>query len=950
MSLNADTKRIIAKELTIFFASPMAYLFLAAFVTLSLFIFFWVEGFFTRNIADVRPLFEWMPILLIFLSSALTMRLWSEEKRMGTLEHVLTQPSGIWRFVLAKFLACLVLLFIALVLSFPIVISVSAISDIDWGPVYSGYFATFLLGAAYISIGLCISARSDNQIVSLILSVLVCGLLYLIGSPLMTGLFNTAIGDILRLIGSGSHFESITRGIIDVRDFYYYLSLIGVGLMLNVYVLEKSRWAKNAHQKRHFACHLLTALVIINLLFANVWLRQINYLRYDTTEGKIYSLSDSTKQILKQLQEPLLIRGYFSAQTHPLLAPLVPQIIDLIEEYEVAGNGLVKVEIIDPASDPALEDEANNKYSIRPTPFQVSDRYQTSVVNSYFDVLLQYGDEYKNLSFRDLIEIQQKRETEIDVLLRNPEYDMSNAINKIIETYQSAGDLFSRAKNMQFTLYVSADDKLPDELKSFKKEVISQVNQMVSDSGDKLSFQVIDPAANGGAVAQQIAQDYDFKPMVLSLSDQRQFFFYMLLSEGTRGVVVPLGDLQAGDFEQSFKSSIKRLSSGYTKTVGLFSKVQTPPPGLPLNQGSQNAYRTISNALSEDMNMQEVNLATGQVNGDVDLLVLLGANNLSEEEIFALDQYLMRGGSVIIATSPYHAELTNTTIDLKKETGSLVSWLSTMGLSFGEGVVMDEQSAPFPVPVVRNVGGFEFQQFQLLQYPYFSEVRGDGLNSNDNITAALQRVVMTWASPIIVSETLSSSHQVVSLMKSSSKAWQSNNTNVVPRLTADGKTHFEQPQNTQQFTLGLSVQGRFDSWFKDKTVPQSLSNSSQSLAFLNVINRSPESAKIILFSSGEFVKDQIMQLIGSANRSNFRDNISLLKNAVDVSLEGGGLQDIRARGNFNRTLPKMELSTQQWIEYGNYAIALFILVMIALLYQMMYKRRIRHYMLALADK
>ncbi|MCB1730805.1 MAG: ABC transporter permease, partial [Halieaceae bacterium] len=102
----ATVLRIAAKETAIFFASPVAYLFLATFAAVTLFVFFWGEAFFARNIADVRPLFEWMPILLIFLASALTMRMWSEERRSGTLEYVHAQPVPLWHFIVGKFLAC----------------------------------------------------------------------------------------------------------------------------------------------------------------------------------------------------------------------------------------------------------------------------------------------------------------------------------------------------------------------------------------------------------------------------------------------------------------------------------------------------------------------------------------------------------------------------------------------------------------------------------------------------------------------------------------------------------------------------------------------------------------------------------------------------------------------------------------------------------------------------
>ena len=198
------SRRVSRKEINLFFASPVAWLFLASFAVLTLFIYFWVESWFARNIADVRPLFEWMPILLIFLSGALTMRMWSEERRSGTLEHVMTQPAGLWRFVLGKFSACLTLLLLALLATMPLPVTAALIADLDWGPVAAGYLATCLLGATYISAGLFVSARTDNPIVSLIGSVALCGALYLVGSSSITGFFDDRISEPMRALGSGA--------------------------------------------------------------------------------------------------------------------------------------------------------------------------------------------------------------------------------------------------------------------------------------------------------------------------------------------------------------------------------------------------------------------------------------------------------------------------------------------------------------------------------------------------------------------------------------------------------------------------------------------------------------------------------------------------------------------------------------------------------------------------
>jgi ABC-2 type transport system permease protein len=153
-SLTTDStmKQILAitrKEVNSYFGSPMALIFLGAFLAVTLFAFFWVETFFARGIADVRPLFQWMPLLLIFLVAALTMRQWSEEQRSGTQEMLLTLPVRPAQLVIGKFLAVMMMVLIALILTLPLPITVSIIGNLDWGPVLGGYVAALLLAAAY---------------------------------------------------------------------------------------------------------------------------------------------------------------------------------------------------------------------------------------------------------------------------------------------------------------------------------------------------------------------------------------------------------------------------------------------------------------------------------------------------------------------------------------------------------------------------------------------------------------------------------------------------------------------------------------------------------------------------------------------------------------------------------------------------------------------------------
>ncbi|MBL4608638.1 MAG: Gldg family protein [Pseudomonadales bacterium] len=963
LSAFALIRRIAGKEITLFFASPIAYLFLATFAGVTLFTFFWGEAFFARNIADVRPLFEWMPVLLIFLASTLTMRLWSEERRTGTLEHVLTQAVPLWHFVVGKFVGCLILLAIALLMTLPIPFTVSLIADLDWGPVWAGYLATFLLGAAYLSIGLFVSARSDNQIVSLISATALCGFFYLIGTPTITDLFGNQAGEWLRLLGTGSRFDAITRGVIDLRDLYYYLSIIGVFLTLNTFVLEKDRWATGQRTAHHQRWRGISALLVLNALLGNLWLGQLNVLRVDATEGKQYSLSAATQTYLDQLREPLLLRGYFSSKTHPLLAPLVPQLRDLLREYEIAGKGKVRVEFIDPISEPALEEEANQKYGIQPVPFQVADRYQSSIVSSYFNVLVQYGDEYKVLAFGDLIEVQARSEADIDVQLRNPEHDLTRTIKKVLNSYQSSGNLFDTVQGeLVFTAYVSADERLPEPLVEFKATLQKVLNTMQEKAGTRLRVEFIEPEAQNGLVGRQIEKAYGFAPMATSLLSNNPFFFYMTLSMGEQLAQLPLEDMSEASFERNLEAGIKRFAKGFTKTIALvLPQANSSPYGqFAMNQGAK--FSQLEGFLGAELNVQHEDLSDGSVSGDADLLVLAAPKELDEKQLFAVDQFLMQGGTVILASSPYSVSFSNQRLSLEKHRSGLEDWLSHHGLTIEDKVVLDPQNSAFPIPVTRNVGGFELQEMRMLDYPYFIDVRGEGLNQENAITADLPQLSITWASPIRVDENKQGKRQLTRLIQSSEQSWLSDSLDIMPRIDQQGLSSFHPEGRQQRQTLGLISAGRFDSYFAGKTSPlldeteqteeppashEEDQNKPEDIGIVSsVIARSPESARIILFSSNDFLRDQIAQLAGAASGGEYLGAQQLLANTVDWSLEDAGLLSIRSRSHFNRTLPPMEHNAQLFWEYLNYVLAALALGLVALIQRRQQHKRQQAYLSA----
>ncbi|MDN5869589.1 MAG: Gldg family protein [Nitrococcus sp.] len=954
-----DVLRVARKEMAAFFGSPVAYIFLAAFLAVTLFVFFWVETFFARNLADVRPLFKWMPILLIFLVAAVTMRMWSEERRSGTLELLMTLPVSPLRLVLGKFLACIGLIAVALLLTLPLTITVAILGPLDWGPVIGGYLATLLLAAAYTAIGLYISCRTDNQIVSLIGTVLICTLFYLIGSNTLTDLFGQQVSGIMALLGTGSRFESITRGVLDLRDLYYYVSLAGVFLTLNVYALERLRWAGAGpvgHGHRQW--RIAAVLFIANFVVANFWLQPIGWARADITEGQVYSISPATRLYLSHLQEPLLIRGYFSAKTHPLLAPLVPQLKNLLKEYAVVGGERVRVSFVDPQQNPELEREANKNYGIRPVPFRIESKYQASVVNSYFHVLVKYGDQYGTLNFRDLTEIKSGPDRELRVELHNPEYQITRTIKKVLYAYRGGGNVFSHiTEPVTFQGFISSDSLLPADLVKLREDLAAILDELATQANGKLKVQIRNPRADGAALARKIQKKYGFQPMVTSLLDPTQFYFYMLLRRGDQSVPVPLPQsLDKADLKRNIEAALKRFATGLLKTIALY----TPSPESGYYAQGIAQFQALETTLRENAAVRKTDLSSGRVPTGTDLLLVVSPWELDEKQLFAIDQFLMRGGTVAIAASPFDVNLGGGGLTAKKRATGLEKWLAAKGIDIADTMVLDPRNIALPIPVERTVGGIRVREIRSLDYPYLIDIRQHGMLAESPITAGLERVAMTWASPLQIAAQANKDRKVSRVLQSSPRAWTSDSQTIEPNFRRYPRTGFAIPEDRGRKLLAAVVQGRFQSYFKDKPSPllerkstgedkkkeekASAADEDAPTTIGAVIERSPASARLILFGSNSFLSDTALDLIANATRTQYMSSVQLVQNAIEWSLEGPGLLAIRGRSHYSRLLEPLSQDAQRFWEYLNYAAALCGLAIVFGVQRLAWRRRERYYL------
>ena len=240
-----NVKLIFIREFAAYFATPLAYVFIVIFLMLAGLLTFFMGSFLERDQADLVPFFEFHPWLYLFLVPALSMRLWAEERKLGTIELFLTLPISMTQAVTGKFLAAWGFSVTALLLTFPFWITVNYLGTPDNGVVFASYIGSALMAGAYLAIGSMISACTKNQVIAFVVTTTICFVLTLTGSPVILDFFSAwASADIVQAVGNFGflpHFQSIQRGVIDFRDVIFFGSIIIIALIANAVIID---WRK----------------------------------------------------------------------------------------------------------------------------------------------------------------------------------------------------------------------------------------------------------------------------------------------------------------------------------------------------------------------------------------------------------------------------------------------------------------------------------------------------------------------------------------------------------------------------------------------------------------------------------------------------------------------------------------------------------------------------------
>jgi ABC-2 type transport system permease protein len=233
---------ILKRELASYFATPVAYVFILIFLVLASALTFYLGGLYERGQADLIPFFNFHPWLYLFLIPALSMRLWAEERKSGSIEFLLTQPITLWQAVVGKFLAAWAFAGLALALTFPLWLTVDYLGSPDHGAILTGYIGSFLMAGGFLAIGSCMSALTRNQVVAFILAIVTCFAFLLAGFPLVLDAFRAwapaALVDAIAALSFLAHFEAFSKGVVDLRDVIYFVLTIVTFLLATAIMLD----------------------------------------------------------------------------------------------------------------------------------------------------------------------------------------------------------------------------------------------------------------------------------------------------------------------------------------------------------------------------------------------------------------------------------------------------------------------------------------------------------------------------------------------------------------------------------------------------------------------------------------------------------------------------------------------------------------------------------------
>ena len=482
---------------------------------------------------------------------------------------------------------------------------------------------------------------------------------------------------------------------------------------------------------------------------------------------------------------------------------------------------------------------------------------------------------------------------------------------------------------MRLTAFITPG-ALPESLQEVAPRIETVGKKFEEDSAGRFLFSVVDPDdPESGITRQDLVDTYGLSPYPASLFSSDTYYLHMVLqSDGESSIIYPSGQMREDEIRSSIDAAIRRAVPGFLKTVGLWLPPQEPPPSPGRFPRSISSWSLAAEELAQNYILSSVDLTDGRVPAEVDVLVVIAPQEMTDPQRFAIDQFLMGGGAVVVAAGRYQLSpaLLGGLLAVDELKGGLGEMLASYGVGVGDQLVMDPQNQPFPVRVERRVGGFRVSEVQRVDYPLFVDVRRDGMATESAVTTDLPAVTLHWATPLEIDEEKNLNREVMPLLWSTEGSWLSRSSAVEPDPANFPEFGFPVEGERRSRPLAVSIRGSFDSFFKGQSPPPREGEQGEQPELQAVIESSPETSRLLVIGSAEFLDDTVLDISRTLSGDRTLLNLQFLQNSVDWSLEDEELLGLRFRGTYSRLLKPLGEQEQTLWEALNYGVALVALI------------------------